>query len=549
MLFEEQCAESYLQQKDTLFHATPEERVRVIGFRVESINNHMRETTRENETKVQQISKKVTSIDERLTRMEEYTIQILDMLANVNGPLSSPAEEREDAMSETSSLNIEYRDQDEFSPRVGPKRMFSRMMSVPAYVHRQQASSSLRPTPMYFRHKLPNSNPYPSWYRQLSKSNWHRSSLEKAIRKFKRSVTLPSLDEVSKGSGGKAEKGKMEAHVPFAQVSSRIPLKRADSEGTVQTQAQAAAKGKTRKRSNTLPDNVLYRDAFAAARELGLHVKARQSPYPLSDQQRYPVPDFLVDWQMPFPGYAPPVYTALDVIQTPEWADVDLLEPAYQHVELNFNDVGKGVDRRSYMKIYEVVNGIPRNPMGRTGIAARGLLGRWGPNHFADPVITRWKRTQDGAVVERFGKCVMEFVAVQLRDTLEWALPGGTVEAEETFPTYLRNEFSAEALCSPSASEDEKQLMSERLEQLFSNGIPVYKGYVDDPRNTDNAWMETIAVSFHDDTGLILDSVHFKTGINARGLQWQEVSNHLKLQANHIPFLKRVAELHGALYD
>lgn len=33
MLFEEQCAESYLQQKDTLFHATPEERVRVIGFR------------------------------------------------------------------------------------------------------------------------------------------------------------------------------------------------------------------------------------------------------------------------------------------------------------------------------------------------------------------------------------------------------------------------------------------------------------------------------------------------------------------------------------
>lgn len=41
----------------------------------------------------------------------------------------------------------------------------------------------------------------------------------------------------------------------------------------------------------------------------------------------------------------------------------------------------------------------------------------------------------------------------------------------------------------------------------------------------------------------------FKTGINARGLQWQEVSNHLKLQANHIPFLKRVAELHGALYD
>ena len=31
--------------------------------------------------------------------------------------------------------------------------------------------------------------------------------------------------------------------------------------------------------------------------------------------------------------------------------------------------------------------------------------------------------------------------------------------------------------------------------------LQVYEGYVDDPRNTDNAWMETVAVNFHDDTG------------------------------------------------
>ena len=29
----------------------------------------------------------------------------------------------------------------------------------------------------------------------------------------------------------------------------------------------------------------------------------------------------------------------------------------------------------------------------------------------------------------------------------------------------------------------------------------IYRGYVDDPRNTDNAWMETIAMNFHDDHG------------------------------------------------
>ena len=31
-----------------------------------------------------------------------------------------------------------------------------------------------------------------------------------------------------------------------------------------------------------------------------------------------------------------------------------------------------------------------RNPCGRTGLKGRGLLGRWGPNHAADPIVTRW---------------------------------------------------------------------------------------------------------------------------------------------------------------
>lgn len=53
-----------------------------------------------------------------------------------------------------------------------------------------------------------------------------------------------------------------------------------------------------RRRSNTLPSYVQFSDAFAAARRLGLHVQARQSPYPKSNQQRYPVPDFLVDWDV-----------------------------------------------------------------------------------------------------------------------------------------------------------------------------------------------------------------------------------------------------------
>lgn len=52
--------------------------------------------------------------------------------------------------------------------------------------------------------------------------------------------------------------------------------------------------------------------------------------------------------------------------------------------------------------------------------------------------------------------------------------------------------------------------LSGKLSGFFSEGrqlviflLQVYKGYVDDPRNTDNSWMETVAVNFHDDLGII----------------------------------------------
>lgn len=34
------------------------------------------------------------------------------------------------------------------------------------------------------------------------------------------------------------------------------------------------------------------------------------------------------------------------------------------------------------------------------GIRGRGLLGRWGPNHAADPIVTRWKRDEKERIVE-----------------------------------------------------------------------------------------------------------------------------------------------------
>ena len=50
------------------------------------------------------------------------------------------------------------------------------------------------------------------------------------------------------------------------------------------------------------------------------------------------------------------------------------------------------------------------------------------------------------------------------------------------------------------------------VKRLFSNGYKLYESYVDDPRNTDNAWMETVAMHFHDETGQLTKNIHLSAG-------------------------------------
>uniref|UniRef100_A0A3B1KJL0 Nudix hydrolase domain-containing protein n=1 Tax=Astyanax mexicanus TaxID=7994 RepID=A0A3B1KJL0_ASTMX len=101
-----------------------------------------------------------------------------------------------------------------------------------------------------------------------------------------------------------------------------------------------------------------------------------------------------------------------------------------------------------------------RNPAGRTGIKGRGALKSLGPNHIVDPVIT----TEGG---------VLEFLALWEQTEGCWKFPGG---------------------------------------------------YVDDSRNTDNAWVETTVVTVH--------------------LQWHEVSSKIAMCPYQKEALRLVAQLH-----
>jgi hypothetical protein len=144
------------------------------------------------------------------------------------------------------------------------------------------------------------------------------------------------------------------------------------------------------------------------------------------------------------------------------------------------------------------------------------------------------------------GKGVIEFVAIKRKDNGEWAIPGGMVEPGDTVSVTLKKEFGEEAMNSLSLSEEDRAQLEKNLDDLFGHGQEVYKGYVDDPRNTDNSWMETVAVNFHDESGTIFSKFKLHAGDDAGAVQWLAFGSSLAIYANHSDFLGKVAELRNA---
>jgi len=138
-------------------------------------------------------------------------------------------------------------------------------------------------------------------------------------------------------------------------------------------------------------------------------------------------------------------------------------------------------------------------------------------------------------------------VAIKRKDCGEWAIPGGMVDPGEKISATLKREFGEEALNSLQKSGAEKRELEEQLHKLFSQEhLVIYKGYVDDPRNTDNAWMETEAVNYHDETGEIMDNFTLEAGDDAGRVKWVDISDQLQLYASHSQFIKLVAEKRDA---
>ncbi|MBI4819536.1 MAG: NUDIX domain-containing protein [Deltaproteobacteria bacterium] len=285
--------------------------------------------------------------------------------------------------------------------------------------------------------------------------------------------------------------------LPATPTPSETPGRTADRPGA----KALAAIGGPSTRNDAPPAIGRYQTPAKTA--VSTHIKARTEK-PASYPDRFPVPDAKVTWTKPYPEYAPADFVAAVVLANagPKgWADPPEVKDVSRPMNSYTGPVGK--DER----------GRPLNPMGRTGIEGRGLLGRWGANYAADPIVTRTNpKTHE-----------LEMLAIRRKDSGEWAIPGGMVDEGEEVSATLAREFLEET----------------GVNLSMTDAKLVFRGYADDPRNTDNAWMETTVKHKH----LSADEaskMEPKAGDDAAAVAWMPLTpaNVGKLYGNHSAFVR-----------
>ena len=164
-----------------------------------------------------------------------------------------------------------------------------------------------------------------------------------------------------------------------------------------------------------------------------------------------------------------------------------------------------------------------------------------GENRMLMHFVTRWKRDRDGIRMERDGKCVLEFIAVKRhKEDEQWAIPEIMYEVSghlDTGDVEYKNDdvdppspvakyvFNVNNL-RPGLSEANQAMILKKLDVYFNDeekgddvdlldeggqegGNPdtlapskTTFGFMDDERNTDNAWVSVKIEWFHDDDDL-----------------------------------------------
>jgi ADP-ribose pyrophosphatase len=173
-------------------------------------------------------------------------------------------------------------------------------------------------------------------------------------------------------------------------------------------------------------------------------------------------------WSVALPSYAPPyhveerVRAAAAASAGPGWADPE--------------DFALVAAERAGASPHLDAEGRPLHPGGRTGIAGRGRLGRWGPNLTVAGVITRSR-----------GHGAVELLVGRKPGRESLSLPKGFVFPQEspraTLARVLADKFG--------------------IEEDAASAVEIFAGPIYDRRQTDHAWVEVRGYLLHASDGLL----------------------------------------------
>ena len=117
------------------------------------------------------------------------------------------------------------------------------------------------------------------------------------------------------------------------------------------------------------------------------------------------------------------------------------------------------------------------------------------------------------------------------------------VDMGESVSVTMRREFTEEA--GNLATKEQRGRFEKLADELFASGRVVYRGYVDDPRNTDNAWIETTAFHYHCNMELG-QMMPLKAGDDAADVMWLNVDDdepkYKHLHASHREWVDQIRD-------
>ncbi len=256
-----------------------------------------------------------------------------------------------------------------------------------------------------------------------------------------------------------------------------------------------------------------------------LHTVARTQA-PMEYGIRFSVPDDKVSWDVDFPEYNPSNILTQKVLNNDYrakdggWADPEDFSIVLDDIASERRERMISAEGRVH---YDPKTGLPLNPRGRTGIKNRGELGKYGPNQAVDPIVTR--------INPATGK--LEVLLIRRKDNNKIAFPGGMVERFR----IAEKAYSEDAMGATLRELKEETGIVLDSQDIESSSV-VYEGYVDDFRNTDNAWMETKARHFHVADPARAQKLIPQAADDAIEAKWYPVEEIPELNASHGEILK-----------